>query len=66
MLREHADMLEEAAKLERLAARLRETEKGPLPRLPSILAFTDAYVEELRENCSASAWDRAAGEWGAW
>ena len=66
LLREHADMLEEAARMERLAARLRETDSGSLPRLPAILAFTETYVKELRENCSADAFDRAAGEWGAW
>ena len=66
LLTERADDLEQAAKLARLAAHLRETDDGSSPLLPDILMWCDAYVAELRENCGAVAVSRDASDWRAW
>jgi hypothetical protein len=63
---EHADRLVEADKVQRLVEHLRATDDGSSLRLPDILRWADAYVEQLRERCSAANLNREAGDWRIW
>jgi hypothetical protein len=66
LLLERANDLDQAAKLARLAAHLRETNDGSSSVLPDILKSCDAYIAELLESCAANAVSRDAAEWRIW